>query len=323
LRAAPWLRVGSVFWLDTLLLRRACRRLNPDLVHAWGMEKGAPLIAHRMGYPYVITVQGLYGWYKERVPLSRYDAFIERLERRCLPRAPVVTTESAFAVQYLKERYPTLRIQQAEHAPNRVFREVQRRPQTAPLHFISIGTAGHRKGTDLLFKALDELTPTLDFKLTVISSGDPHYFEALRPTVSDALWKRTELKHFIPPSALARELETPTMLLMPTRVDTSPNAVKEAVVAGLPVVASSVGGIPDYVVHGKNGLLFPPGDLAQFKSALQAACAHPLFSQGRVEAETLAQKREYLSPEAMARNFWQAYRMALERKRGTVFQTIQ
>src|SRR5690349_189955 len=44
LKCPPWLRLGTVFWADTLLIRRACKRIRPDLIHAWGMEKGAGLI---------------------------------------------------------------------------------------------------------------------------------------------------------------------------------------------------------------------------------------------------------------------------------------
>ena len=311
LKAAPWLRLSSLFWLDTLLIRRLCRELKPDLVHAWGMEKAAPTIAHRLGHRYVMTVQGLYGWYKERVPLSRYERLLERLERIDLPRAPVVTTESAFAIQYLKSRYPGLRLQQAEHAPNRAFFSVQRRPQTAPARFISIGTIGFRKGTDLLFKALGELASRMPFELTFISSSKPAELQSLQATIPTALRERTQFKQSLLPEELAKELETHTMLLLPTRADTSPNAVKEAVVAGVPVVASNIGGIPDYVTPGKNGLLFPPDDLQGFLQAIEAACAHPLFGRGRVEAQTLQETREYLSPERMAQNFLRAYDLAL------------
>ena len=71
LPAAPWARLASLFWVDTLLIRRLFRRLRPDLVHAWGTEKGSGLIAHRLGFPYLMTIQGLFCWYKELVPLSR------------------------------------------------------------------------------------------------------------------------------------------------------------------------------------------------------------------------------------------------------------
>jgi hypothetical protein len=42
-------------------------------------------------------------------------------------------------------------------------------------------------------------------------------------------------------------------------------------------------------------------------AAVRQACAHPLFSQGRVDEPTLAQVREYLSPARMADNFLAAY----------------
>src|SRR5580765_6771798 len=307
LKAPVGPRVLSFFWLDTLLIRKVCRRIKPDLIHAWGMEKGAPLVANRMPYPYVMTVQGLYGWYLEQVPMARYDRFIERLERIYLPRSPVVTTESTFSVNYLKKRYPSLCIQQAEHAPNHAFRQVQRQPQTAPIQFVIVGGLGFRKGTDILFRALDQLRTEMDFKLKVISDPNPEYLQSLQQTTSKELWQRVEFRQHILPHQVANELETPTMLLMPTRADTSPNAVKEAVVAGLPVVASSVGGIPDYVFHDKNGMLFPPNNVDAFLNATRAACAHPLFGKGRVDSETHARTRAYLSPERMAENFLKGY----------------
>src|SRR5262249_46510833 len=150
---------------------------------------------------------------------------------------------------------------QAEHAPNHAFRQVQRKPQTQPLHFIFVGGLAYRKGTDLLFRALDHLAKEKDFRLTVISDPDAEFIESLRSVVSESLWERVQFKYHILPHEVAGELVSPTMLLLPTRADTSPNAVKEAVVSGVPVVASRVGGIPDYVFPDKNGLLCQPGDL--------------------------------------------------------------
>lgn len=311
LKATGKMRLASFFWLDTWRIRRLCRELKPDLVHAWGSEKGSGLIASRLEWPYVMTIQGLFAWYKQRMKLPKYDQFVEMVERITLQRAKVVTTESKFAVQFLQENFPKPKIHQAEHAPNTSFRQVMRRPQTAPVQFLSVGGLGHRKGTDLLLAALERLAPEMDFRLKIITGPSPHYIESLRLTVSPRTWERIEFKHHLLPHEVAAELETPTMLLMPTRADTSPNAVKESVVAGVPVVAASVGGIPDYVIPGKNGLLFPSGDLEAFIQSIRAACAHPLFGQGQVEAETLAAEREYLSPDLMAKKFLAAYESAL------------
>ena len=311
LKAAAKLRLASFFWLDTLLIRRACQRIQPDLVHAWGSEKGASLIASRLAYPSVVTIQGLFAWLKQLVKLPPYDRFIERVERISLNRASVVTAESKFAVHFVGDHFPKCKVLQAEHAPNPVFGRVVRQPATQPIQLVSVGSLSHLKGTDLLFAALDQIGSAIDFKLKVITNPNPRHIAALRATVSERTWGRTEFKHHLLPHQVAAELETATILLMPTRADNSPNAVKEAVVAGVPVVASSVGGIPDYVIPGKNGILFPPGNLEDFVQAIRSTCAHPLFGRGLVESKTLAGMRVYLSPELMATKFLAAYEAAL------------
>jgi glycosyltransferase involved in cell wall biosynthesis len=315
LKASAALRVASFFWLDTLRIKKACEQISPDLVHAWGSEKGAALIADRLRFPYVATVQGLFGWYKELVPIARYEKFVEFLERRSFPRAPVLTTECRFAVQYLKERYAHLHVHQAEHAPNHVFHQVRRRPTVRPIQFIFLGSLGYRKGTDLLFQALDRLKGEIPFKLTAISEQSAESIQARHPEISSELWSRIEFKRGLLPDQVAKEFETPTMMLFPTRADVSPNAVKEAVVTGMPVVGSEIGGIPDYVFPGKNGFLFPSNDVNAFVSAIRNACAHPLFSQGLVDPDTLVKTRVYLSPGQMAVNFTQAYEVALAKGR--------
>ena len=312
LKAPAWIRLASLFWADTLLIRRVCERIKPNLVHAWGIEKAAALIASRLDHPYLVTVQGLFAWYKQVVPLPAYYRFIAQLERLSLPRAPLVTTESTFAVQFLQQRFPGLQVHQAEHAPNRAFFQVQRRPQTNPVHFVVVGGLGFRKGTDLLFQALDRLTSELVFKLIIVSDPESDFLKSLRPKISPVVWERTEFRHHLLPHEVARALESPTLMLLPTRADVSPNAVKEAVVAGVPVVASDIGGVPDYVRPDENGVLFPAGDLESFVKAIRVALQHPLFNRGQVEPASLARSREYLSTARMAESFLAAYARALE-----------
>jgi glycosyltransferase involved in cell wall biosynthesis len=88
--------------------------------------------------------------------------------------------------------------------------------------------------------------------------------------------------------------------------------VKECVVAGVPVVASRIGGITDYVLPGKNGFLFESNDFSGFLAAIRQACEHPMFSCGKVDSETLEKMRKYLAPETMAENFLTAYESALK-----------
>jgi len=301
------MRGPTLFWTDTLLILRVLRQIRPDVVHAWGNERGAALVGSRLHYPFIITVQGLLSWYREVVPPTIAEKFTIWTEKASLSKGKDVTTESKFAVNYLQKKYPNLAVHQAEHAPNWLFHRVERRPITAPIRFFINGTLSYRKGTDLLLAALNELASELNFEAIVIGNPKDSFLAPWKTKLSPELWRRITFKSNLPPPEIAGELSRTTLLLLPTRADTSPNAVKEAVVAGVPVVASRVGGIPDYVFPGENGILFTPGDKSEFVDAIRAATGHPMFSRGLVSSESLKQNREYLSPARMAERFFSLY----------------
>lgn len=313
LKVPGGMRAPTLFWIDTLLLKRALKKIKPDLLHAWGTERGAALVAKRLSYPYLVTIQGLMTWYAELIPLNAYERLSSYFEKISLPHAPLVTTESTFAVRYLQKKYRGLRVLQAEHAANWVFHQVQRNPQTDPLRFIFVGFLDYRKGGDLLFSALDKIRAEFTFELILIGNSAPAFLQTLKSTSSPELWNRVQIKQNLSPSQIAEELSRATMMLFPTRADTSPNAVKEAVVAGVPVVASAIGGITDYVLPDENGFTFRSENLDDFVRTLQRACRHPLFSKGLVEPASLAKTRTYLSPDLMGRRFLEAYQIVAGR----------
>jgi glycosyltransferase involved in cell wall biosynthesis len=74
-----------------------------------------------------------------------------------------------------------------------------------------------------------------------------------------------------PQPVVADWIAAADLLTLPSHNEGSPNVVVEALASGTPVVASRVGGIPDLVDDGVNGLLVPPGDAAQLAAALAAA----------------------------------------------------
>lgn len=60
------------------------------------------------------------------------------------------------------------------------------------------------------------------------------------------------------------------VFLLPSRVESFPNAVMEAMAAALPVVASNVGGIPDLVRPGQDGFLHEAADVAGMARSIVA-----------------------------------------------------
>lgn len=306
------LRAPTLYWSDTQVLRKALREINPDIVHAWGTEFGAASVAARLNYPALVTMQGILTWYGSVFPLSTHLKISRFLEARVLRKTRIATTESSFAMKYLAQRYPRLKLLQVEHAPDPSFAQIQREARITPPRLLAVASFQFWKGADVLLKALDGLVSEIDFEFIWVGAGNPPLEQSLREQTSPALWSRFTFMHHLPAKEVARELGRAAIFLHAARADNSPNAVKEAVVAGVPVVATNTGGIPDYVFPGRNGFLFRSGDPQDCREQIRQALAHPLFSKGQVEPATLEQVREYLSPRLMAEKFHQAYQAALE-----------
>jgi glycosyltransferase involved in cell wall biosynthesis len=90
----------------------------------------------------------------------------------------------------------------------------------------------------------------------------------------------------------------------------SPNALLEAMAAGVPVVATSVGGIPEIVTHAESALLVPPRD----RKAMTAAIGRLLREEG-LAARMVRRSQELVaarhSPEERTRQICEIYRNLL------------
>ncbi|MDP9412361.1 MAG: glycosyltransferase family 4 protein [Actinomycetota bacterium] len=101
------------------------------------------------------------------------------------------------------------------------------------------------------------------------------------------------------------------VLVVPSLTEGAPLTVLEAMASGVPVVASAVGGIPDQVRHGKEGLLVRPGDPGALCDALVELLRDPARARRLGEAGRRRVEREF-SHEATVRRVEAVYRGVCE-----------
>ncbi len=89
------------------------------------------------------------------------------------------------------------------------------------------------------------------------------------------------------------------MLVLPSWIEGLPLVVLEAMAAGVPVVATSVGGTPEAVVDGETGLLVPPRDVDALAGAIDALLSDPERAQ-RLGAAGRRRARERFDADAAA-----------------------
>jgi glycosyltransferase involved in cell wall biosynthesis len=122
------------------------------------------------------------------------------------------------------------------------------------------------KGIDLAIRAFAGVSTNIDdAALVIVGEGDEHQ-ELSDLIASYGLEERAFLVGFVPD--VRRYLSAANAFLMPSRKEGFPIALLEAGQAGLPLVAAAVGGIPEVIEHGKNGLLIRPGDIDGLADAM-------------------------------------------------------
>ena len=103
------------------------------------------------------------------------------------------------------------------------------------------------------------------------------------------------------------------LAVLSSRGEGFPNAIVEAMAARRPLVATSVGGVPDVVVHGETGLLVPPADPARLAEAIGQLLNDPQQAKAMGEAGA-TRARELFHAARVVDRLQDVYEQALGRR---------
>jgi glycosyltransferase involved in cell wall biosynthesis len=196
-------------------------------------------------------------------------------ERAVLSAAAAVVTTSAWTRRRLLELYPLAadRVHVAEPAVDAAGLATG---TTSGGALLCVAAVIFAKGHDVLLDALAEAT---DLSWHCVCAGsldrEPPFVEDLRHRLQDrGLAGRVAFPGPLTGSDLDRSYTAADLMVLPSRAEAYGMVVTEALARGLPVVAAEVGGLPEALGHGDNGirpgLLVPPDDPAALGAALRA-----------------------------------------------------
>jgi GalNAc-alpha-(1->4)-GalNAc-alpha-(1->3)-diNAcBac-PP-undecaprenol alpha-1,4-N-acetyl-D-galactosaminyltransferase len=248
-------------------LRALLWKLHPDVVVAFTTDANViSLLASRgSGIPVVIS--------ERNQPDRPGLASVHRLARRITyPLADAVVAQTDAVAAWMRKhfRVPVHIVPNPVRVPNS---NSPRIASDQPL-LIAVGRLTAQKGFDILIEAFARVAAKhRDWRLVIYGEGPARTeLESLRDALS--LQGRLSLP------GLTRNVETAfaeaSLFVLPSRFEGYPNALLEALAAGLPVIATSApGGASEILEDGKYGLLVAPGDAVALASALDTMMADP------------------------------------------------
>jgi glycosyltransferase involved in cell wall biosynthesis len=256
-----------------LAARRAAA--NADLVHAHWLPSGLP--ARATGKPFLLTMHGTDAELARRAPAVFRPLVRAARMVLCVSEALMETARSLGARE--------VRVVPVGVTVPHISVEPDEPPQV-----LFVGRLSEEKGILELIEAARGLP------LVVVGDGP------LRERVPGAIG-------FVPPAELPGYLDRAAVVVCPSRREGYGVVARQAMAHGRPVVATSVGGLPEAVVDGETGLLVPPGDAASLRAALERLLGDRELRR-RLGAAARGRARERFSREVAAAATVAAYEAA-------------
>ena len=291
-------------------LREIVERHHPDVIQT-----------HMIKSHFLIKLSGLakkYPWVAFHHGYTTTDMkmqFYNQLNRWSLPSADLVITAChAFATQQLPSsvREDRIRVRHNAVVAPRIISTDEKLSLRERFGVtgdekvvLAVGRLSREKGhADLIDSValLRAAEPDLKFKLLIVGDG-PEQANLARAVTERKIASQVVFVGHV--TDVAPFYAIADVLALPSHSEGSPNVLLEAMAAGLPVVATSVGGVPEIATSEVNALLVPAGDPSTFAEALRRALTELELAR-TLKRKAITRAGEF-SPESHAQSLIQIY----------------
>ena len=300
-------RVGGVPWRSalatatyTVKLAKRLRRLQPDLVHTNTLKAAlyGGVAARALGIPCLWHVRDRIA--KDYLPLSAVT--LVRLAARFLPTEIVANSQATLATLSVNDHRRSWVVYDGVATEGTIPVDLTDRDsesiQTPRDRFrvAMVGRLSPWKGQDVFLRAFAEAFNGGSEEAVLVGSvmfGEEEYEEALVELVAElGIGDRVDFRGFR--TDIGAELDRVDAMIHASVIpEPFGQVVIEGMAAGLAVVAADAGGPAEVIVHGVDGLLYPPGDVGALAVLLRRLVDDPtlrfqLGSQAAITAEKFA-----------------------------------
>jgi glycosyltransferase involved in cell wall biosynthesis len=201
-----------------------------------------------------------------------YEISLDKL----VDAARVIVTETDYAAQFLRQRFPD-----RGDRIHRIYNGLDLAPfvradfSSIPPLIVAVGRLIAKKGFADLIRACRLLMERgKSFRCEIIGEG-PLEAELREQIAQLDLQDCVELLGAKPQHEIRECLATASAFVLPSVVDPDggmdnlPTVIMEAMAAGLPIISTATGGIPEMVIQNETGFLVPPGDVAALAGAIE------------------------------------------------------
>ncbi len=290
-----------------------------DIIHSHGY-KGDILLGfyprHLRKIPMLST---LHGWTSTRLfSKMRIYEFVAALSLTRIDRVVVVSRimqdhprlrmfgiKAAYipngipALDFDKRYFPTLHTELTDTIKNK-------------FKILAVGRLSPEKGFEVLIQALPRLNSRgIDCCLVIVGEGDEKY-RLTQIAVEEGVADRVHMIGYVPDAY--KMMPSFDVFALPSYTEGLPITVLEAMQAGVPIVATTVGEVPEVLAHGGCGYLIPPGNSAALSEALEIIYRNREDAHEKANAAKQRVHSEY-SVERMTDKYMHEYERLLKAER--------
>lgn len=283
-------------------INRLTRRHRFDVIHGNAEESFfTPCIARRYGIPFLFTSHAniipatgmLRGLLNPLLFLKRVNNY---LLRSALSRACQIITFSTFSKGLVESALGDSLHQSILVVPPGIdesWFDVERHPQEN-MSLLFWGRLEHQKGIDDLLLAIQivqKQVPIRKLHLTLIGEGNLK--EAYQNQANElGMAQQVTFRNWLSEEEIQNLAASATLGVFPSRIESFGLSMAEAMAAGLPIIATRVGALPEIIEDGVTGTLVRSGDVPALAQAIVDSLDQPEHRErmARTGRETVRQK---------------------------------